>query len=41
MNTEEYVEVSVLPQYEREGWKINSSCVFGQGPNISENKWLI
>lgn len=41
MKTEEYVEVSFMPQCEREGWKINSSCVFMQGPNSSENKWLI
>lgn len=41
MKTEEYVEGSCLSQYEREGQKISSSCVFSQGSNSSENKWLI
>lgn len=33
MKTEEYVDVSCIPQCERGGWKLNSSCVFSQDPD--------
>ena len=33
MKTEEYVDISCIPQYERGGWKLNSSCVFSQDPD--------
>lgn len=33
MKTKEYVDVSCILQYERGGWKLNSSCVFTQVPD--------